>query len=461
MATKKPIILTIPPVQAPEPELPQGEDMQLQRYLIPLDGKWIPAEDPSQIGKNFQSLKNLRYKEKNVEGILGMTKINRSAITTYKKVRSAMHTKIVDSAENHLLMQARNAGDTESCVIDFTTAPPTAAGVTDTPLWTDGSATAEGYFSTAPGGNVVYANGDDVCIWGGSEAFCSAMLTSSASVLHTATNPRDYSSVINNDSTDGSNSAILGGGIDSYVKLMMHFNGTDAATTYTDSSDSGKTVENIAGTDTCIDTAQAKFGTSSLYVAGGAYTKNGLTTADSADWDMGTGNVTIDMWVRPNTIANAVGLLEQYASSTAYVCLQITSGKYLKFDIVNTSTLVTMTASTQITEGEWSHVVVQRSGSAWKIVLNGVSVATATASITWPNLAAALTIGSSYKAGYALDGWIDELRISKGIARWPSTVSVPTTEYMLSSLYFLVGSLRPLQGIKAYVTVGNAAAGAT
>lgn len=206
---KEPVVLNIPDPTFENLQVPEVEDLQAQKYIIPLDGQMILSQDPAQIGKNFQQLQNLRYRENYVEGILGMTKINSSAITTYKKVRNAIHLDVADSNESHLVMQAKNTAESASGIIDFTTAPPATGSITDTLLYTDTSASADGFFSLAPGGNVVYCNGTKTCIWGGTEIFTSAFITSTAAVTHTATEPRDYSEVINNDSSDTANVASI------------------------------------------------------------------------------------------------------------------------------------------------------------------------------------------------------------------------------------------------------------
>jgi len=217
MPKSEPIVLNIPKPQLGG-EIPQVEDQQFQKYLIPLDGKWIPAQDPCQIGKNFQQLTNIRYKDKNVEGVLGMSKINASPIATHLKVRSAFHAFTNNGTESHLLMQGKNTDLSESCVIDFTTAPPNTGSVTDSALWTDSSDTAAGFFSAAPGGTIAYCNGDETCLWGGSECFSAAFIVSAAAVTTTTTNPKDYSDIINNSSQDADNSVSIGG---SYVNILV------------------------------------------------------------------------------------------------------------------------------------------------------------------------------------------------------------------------------------------------
>ena len=77
------------------------------------------------------------------------------------------------------------------------------------------------------------------------------------------------------------------------VKLLLNFNGSNAATTTTDASDSGHSIT-FNGTAQ-ISTAQSKFGGSSVLFDGNS---DYLTIADHADWDLGSDDFTIEYWVR-------------------------------------------------------------------------------------------------------------------------------------------------------------------
>src|SRR3989338_6322305 len=80
---------------------------------------------------------------------------------------------------------------------------------------------------------------------------------------------------------------------DSYTKLMLHMEGADAGTTFTDTETTPKAV--TANGNAQIDTAQSKFGgASGLFDGAGDY----LTIPSSSAFDFGTGNFTIDFWVR-------------------------------------------------------------------------------------------------------------------------------------------------------------------
>ena len=261
---------------------------------IPFNGKLITA-DPAAIGQNFQTLTNLRYTDTHLRGIGGMTKINSAAVmdATYLKTRSAFHFKKSQPAETHVLVQAYNTGLTAAQVLENKTAIPGAGSFEATELLTDSTGFGLGRFSNAPDGQVIYCNGVDACIWGGNEMKAGAFVTSTAAVTNTgaATSPKDYTDIINNTKTDANNVAIIGGGIDSYTKLMMHLNALDSVKIAPFITDSVGTHTPASGGDYQADSDQVKFGISSALFDG---TGDYLTIPDHADFNLSTGTMTYD-----------------------------------------------------------------------------------------------------------------------------------------------------------------------
>ena len=78
---------------------------------------------------------------------------------------------------------------------------------------------------------------------------------------------------------------------DSYTKLLIHCDGADASTTFTD--ESGKTITTVGNAQ--VDTAYKVFGTGSLLLDG---TGDALTLDDSEDWNFGSGDFTVDFRVK-------------------------------------------------------------------------------------------------------------------------------------------------------------------
>lgn len=271
-------------------------------------------------------------------------------------------------------------------------------------------------------------------------------------------NPIEATDAANTRLETAGNILSLGGGNDAYTKLLLHCDGTEGSTTFTDSSASGHTV--TANGNAQITTASKKFGTGSALLDG---TGDYLSVPDHADWYMGTGLVTLEAWFKGNYPID-FDILNQYADAanywyfhfevfwgTAYLRLKIRSGA---------STLLDLVATVSITVSQLNHVAALRGWGGdpdvWAITLNGVAVATTTASITWPDLATQLNIGRNMdSATLCLNGNMDEIRVSKGIARWTSNFGVPGRQYQDPQLDLLLFSTRPLKGGRIWTAEGN------
>ena len=90
-------------------------------------------------------------------------------------------------------------------------------------------------------------------------------------------------------------------------------------------------------------------------------------------------------------------------------------------------------SSTLIDLNTWYHIAVVRENGTAKLYINGVHEGTAN-SFSTPSNSLNVVIGSMYSAegdnhNWGLNGYIDEIRISKGIARWTSNFTPPDQPY--------------------------------
>jgi hypothetical protein len=215
--------------------------------------------------------------------------------------------------------------------------------------------------------------------------------------------------------------------MDDYTKLLLHMNGADASTAFIDSA-TGKSV--TANGNAQIDTAQSKFGgASGLFDGAGDY----LTLADSDNWNFGTGDFTIDFWVRFNVLQDSEFVAQSIDGSNEWTLMYSHTGTKIYFQDwgAGVNMYCDWTPSVDI----WYHIALVKSENAaggTKIYIGGVSqtLTNAPADYTMSDLATVLTIGRrALTETRYLNGWIDELRISKGIARWTSNFNVPISEY--------------------------------
>ncbi len=86
---------------------------------------------------------------------------------------------------------------------------------------------------------------------------------------------------------------------------------------------------------------------------------------------------------------------------------------------------------TDLTNNQWIHFAIVRNGSNWTMYRDGVSVTT----VTYSGVTSTTNffyIGASGD-GYYFNGYIDELRITKGIARYTSNFTPSTTQFLDSA----------------------------
>ena len=207
----------------------------------------------------------------------------------------------------------------------------------------------------------------------------------------------------------------------------------DFGNTITDSSSYGHTV--TANGNAQISTTQSKFGGASMYFDGsGDY----LSLANSEDWNFASGNFTVEAFIYPLSFANEPMIVGQWSgdlggtglnwalmfdsSSNGYLRLITSSdGSSVLFDL--------STSTYSLTLNKWSHIAAVRNGNTFTLYVDGISRATTINSSSLYNATNLLTIGSeSSSIVQYFNGYIDDLRVTKGIARYTSNFTPPTAQ---------------------------------
>ncbi len=228
---------------------------------------------------------------------------------------------------------------------------------------------------------------------------------------------------------------------DSYTKLLINFNGENGSVDFTDASEPAKVIS--ANGDVKMDANNYKFGTAAAYFDGeGDY----LNLPDSDDWNFGAEDFTIDFWAKFNslpTVNNPAIFYQQFTDGSNYTSFGIycIDSKYQLVFVAHGGVNVVITPDVDITADTWYHLAVVRYGSSWKLFLDGLQVGdTVDDSGTMPDYTGKVGIGA-YENGSCgfLNGWIDDFRVSKGIARglgstqpsMPAPTPIPTPTFDL------------------------------
>ena len=212
------------------------------------------------------------------------------------------------------------------------------------------------------------------------------------------------------------------------VVALLHMDGADGSTTFTD--EKGHTFTAVGNAQ--LDTAQFKFGTASLLCDGSG---DGITTSDSADWEFAGGDFTVEAWLRFNSVADC-HIVSRAADGTG-------AGSWILFRRLNVLEFYYTTDGTLSTArraqggawsasaGVWYHVAASRSGANLRLFIDGVQTGTTFNAGTdvIADTAQPLRLGISPDGIKSVNGWIDDSRITKGVARYTSSFTPPSAPF--------------------------------
>jgi hypothetical protein len=219
----------------------------------------------------------------------------------------------------------------------------------------------------------------------------------------------------------------LGFLLDSYTKLLLHLDNN-----VTDSETTPKTVTNNGVTFS--DTIK-KFGTYSAYFDGASGTC--LSIPDSDDFCFGATDFTVDFCINFSSVSQYHTIFSQAQNpwDGKYYMLfdwrhNFPSGGGFRLHLENNGTDMDNLWYWTPTINTWYHVALVRTGNIWKIFIDGSqSGADYTNSATLYNYTDSFYIGNQFGSGGSFNGYLDEFRISKGVARWTSNFTPPSSAY--------------------------------
>lgn len=216
-----------------------------------------------------------------------------------------------------------------------------------------------------------------------------------------------------------------GGGTDpnfSSVTSLLHFDGVDASTTFTDVK--GKTW--TAGGSAQLDTAQAKWGASSLLLGGSDY----ISTGGSTDYSP-TGDFTYECWVRTTDVSSIHVIASTRGGGTGWQ-FQINAGGAVQitfFGSYSGGAAVAVSSST-LSTNTWYHVAWTHTGGTWRVFINGVLEGSNAPAGSYASNTSTLYLGfDPIFGGRYFTGHIDDSRITRGVARYTSTFTPPSAAF--------------------------------
>ena len=172
-----------------------------------------------------------------------------------------------------------------------------------------------------------------------------------------------------------------------------------------------------------VSTAVSKFGGSSLYFDGsGDY----LITPRTPNLNLSSGNWTIEGWFYPNNSStNMVFAMVGNTGSDKIVLATLSPNGYISY-LLNGGVVISTTSA--VANNAWSHFALVKNGSTTTLYLNGTSVGTTTSVPTSSDKL--FGIGRDVISGGAeVNGYLDEVRITNGVARYTANFTPPTQAF--------------------------------
>jgi len=210
----------------------------------------------------------------------------------------------------------------------------------------------------------------------------------------------------------------------SSVSLLLHGDGPNGSTTITDNSPTPKTVTAVGNAQ--ISTAIADpFGNSIRGVLAFDGTGDYLSIQSNVDFAF-SGDATIEAWFRISSTASAQYIYGQPPGSSGLI-IYINTGGTIG---VQTGVGYKETGAI-VTTNTWYFLSITKSSNTYRVWLNGIERSYSDQAGTMLSTIAqnALNIGATATGVSGFNGYIDDLRVTKGVARYTANFTPPTEPF--------------------------------
>ena len=205
------------------------------------------------------------------------------------------------------------------------------------------------------------------------------------------------------------------------TNTQLLLNGTNAGISDSSATIVGETVGNAQ-----VSTAIKKYGSGSMAFDG---TGDWLLVPHSPDINLSTGDFTIECWINLSNTTAARSIVSKGTGSTTGFELYINAAPTLLIFAFGAS--ITYSSNYNLNQNQWYHIAVVKAGTGIgniKMFINGFLIfESATAITTDLSTTAPMYVGAGRTTGQPLIGYIDDLRITRGVARYTSPFIPPAT----------------------------------
>lgn len=213
------------------------------------------------------------------------------------------------------------------------------------------------------------------------------------------------------------------------VSLLLHCDGSDGDTAFLDDSTQRCSVASIGGAK--VKSASAKFGTGGCYLDG---SEDYLSVPASPGFVFGDDDFTVELWIMTTDSGESV-LVDQFQSGSFASSwqLSIKSGVLSWYRrLVGGASSYLLDGVAQISDNTWHHIAATRASGVLRFFVDGVADGSVVDTAVYDTSGITLGIGAqvfSRNSAYDLAGSIDELRITKGVARYTANFTPPVAPF--------------------------------
>lgn len=216
------------------------------------------------------------------------------------------------------------------------------------------------------------------------------------------------------------------------VSLLMHMNGISGSKNFVDSS--ANNIQSTAIGNIEVSSARTRFGNGAAFLYGNG-AGNYIRVSGNPNLAVGTGDYTLEMWAyvssdSPFVIFDAAPINSPGSRPDAFL-FYIENTRQPRFFGGGIS-IITPVASFPI--DQWAHLALVRNTGTTTIYINGTGISNSTGFYNATIATGGCLIGGfADNLNFTSNGYIDELRLTKGVARYTGNFTPPTTEFPDSS----------------------------